>query len=282
MLHNIKTAVVGAGFIGPVHVEALLRLGVTITGILGVDEKESNSAQQKLGLPKAYKNIDEVLADPAVTAVHLAVPNVLHYSLAKKCCWPARYVLCARNRWQCTPRSRLSWWNWRSRRRWRPRSVTTWRDHRSASWKPRDMVRRGDVGQIYHINGSYCQDWLYFDTDYNWRVLAEHGGELCAISDVGTHWMDLITSITGLHVEQVFADLQTVHPIPQTAEGRGADLHRQGAGADGDRRRSHQHRGLRRRPVPLQGRRQGQPSFVAGHRRTQERLRDEMPAPSVR
>ena len=63
MLHNIRTAVVGAGFIGPVHVEALRRLGVTITGILGVDDKESTSAQQKLGLPRAYKSIDEVLAD---------------------------------------------------------------------------------------------------------------------------------------------------------------------------------------------------------------------------
>ena len=90
----MKIGILGAGFIGPVHVEALRRLGVTITGILGVDEKESNSAQQKLGLPKAYKNIDEVLADPAVMAVHLAVPNVLHYSLAKKALLAGKHVLC--------------------------------------------------------------------------------------------------------------------------------------------------------------------------------------------
>src|SRR5438874_7297901 len=94
MLHNIRTAVVGAGFIGPVHVEALRRLGVTITGILGVDDKESTSAQQKLGLPKAYKNIEEVLSDPSVHAVHLAVPNVLHYPLAKKALLAGKHTLC--------------------------------------------------------------------------------------------------------------------------------------------------------------------------------------------
>src|SRR6266446_1251519 len=94
MLHNIRTAVVGAGFIGPVHVEALRRLGVTITGILGVDDKESTSAQQKLGLPKAYKSIDEVLSDKTVHAVHLAVPNVLHYELAKKALAAGKHVLC--------------------------------------------------------------------------------------------------------------------------------------------------------------------------------------------
>src|SRR5271165_455593 len=93
MLHNIHTAVVGAGFIGPVHVEALRRLGVTITGILGIDEKESVSAQQKLGLPRAYKNLDELLADPAVQVVHLAIPNVLHYDFAKKALTANKHVV---------------------------------------------------------------------------------------------------------------------------------------------------------------------------------------------
>ena len=218
MLHQIHTAVVGAGFIGPVHVEALRRLGVTITGILGVDDKESTSAQQKLGLPRAYKSIDEVLADKDVHAVHLAVPNVLHYSLAKKALLAGKHVLCekplAMNSKESAELVELA----KGRESWRRPSATTSASTRS-TWKRYDMVRRGDVGQIYHVNGSYTQDWLYYDTDYNWRVLAEQGGELRAISDVGTHWMDLVTSITGLDVEAVFADLQTVHPIRKRPKG---------------------------------------------------------------
>jgi predicted dehydrogenase len=83
----------------------------------------------------------------------------------------------------------------------------------------RDMARRGDLGTVYAINGSYTQDWLFYDTDYNWRVLADQGGELRAISDVGTHWMDLVGSITGLEPEAVFADLRTVHPVRQRPKG---------------------------------------------------------------
>ncbi len=217
MLHNIHTAVVGAGFIGPVHVEALRRLGVTITGILGVDDKESNSAKEKFGLPKAYKNIDEVLGDKTVHAVHLAVPNVLHYELAKKAVLAGKHVLCekplAMNSKESAELVELA----RSKKvaaavcynvRFYPLNL-----------EARARVKNGDVGQIFAVNGSYTQDWLFYDTDYNWRVLADQGGELRAVGDVGTHWMDLIHSITGLEVEAVFADLKTVHPIRKKPKG---------------------------------------------------------------
>ena len=93
-MQDTGVAVVGAGFIGPVHVEALRRLGVPIRGILGCDAAESESARKKLGLPNAYESLDEVLADRSVDAVHLAVPNVLHYEFAKKALGAGKHVLC--------------------------------------------------------------------------------------------------------------------------------------------------------------------------------------------
>jgi predicted dehydrogenase len=217
MLHEIRTAVVGAGFIGPVHVEALRRLGVNITGILGVDDSESTSARQKLGLPKAYKSIDEVLSDPAVQVVHLAVPNVLHFPLAKKVLQAGKHVLVekplAMNSKESGELVELS--------RGKKLAAAVCYNVRfyPLNLQAREMARKGDLGTVYAINGSYAQDWLYYDTDYNWRVLADQGGELRAISDIGTHWMDLITSITGLEVESVFADLRTVHPVRKRPKG---------------------------------------------------------------
>jgi predicted dehydrogenase len=82
-----------------------------------------------------------------------------------------------------------------------------------------DMVRRGDVGDIYSVCGSYVQDWLFYDTDYNWRVLAEQGGELRAVADIGTHWIDLVHNITGLEVEAICADLYTVFPVRRRPTG---------------------------------------------------------------
>ncbi len=217
MLHNIHTAVVGAGFIGPVHVEALRRLGVTITGILGVDDKESNSAKEKLGLPKAYKNIDEVLGDKTVHAVHLAVPNVLHYELAKKAVLAGKHVLCekplAMNSKESAELVELA-----GSKKVAAAVCYNVRFY-PLNLEARARVKSGDVGQIFAVNGSYTQDWLFYDTDYNWRVLADQGGDLRAVGDVGTHWMDLIHSITGLEVEAVFADLKTVHPIRKKPKG---------------------------------------------------------------
>lgn len=210
-MNQLKAAVVGAGFIGPVHVEALRRLGITVTGILGCDDAESQRAKASLGLPKAYASIDELLADKSVDAVHLAVPNVLHYEFSKKALAAGKHVMCekplAMNTEQSAELVELA------RSRGKAAAVCYNLRYYPLNLHARAMVARGDLGEIYAINGSYVQDWLLYDTDYNWRVLADQGGQLRAVADIGTHWMDLILSITGLAVDSVFADLNTVHKI---------------------------------------------------------------------
>ena len=91
---GIGAAVVGAGFIAPVHVEALRRLGIEITGILGRDERESIRACKVLNLPRPYRSFEELLEDTEVHSVHLAVPNALHYQLAKRAIEAGKHVLC--------------------------------------------------------------------------------------------------------------------------------------------------------------------------------------------
>ena len=80
-MSRIRAAVIGAGFMGPAHTEALRRIGVEVAGILGVNEAESKSAAARLGLPKAYRNYGEVLKDPGVQAVHITTPNRLHFQI---------------------------------------------------------------------------------------------------------------------------------------------------------------------------------------------------------
>jgi predicted dehydrogenase len=82
-----------------------------------------------------------------------------------------------------------------------------------------DRIRQGTVGQVYHVTGSYVQDWLFYETDFNWRVLADEGGPLRAVADIGTHWLDLIHAITGLEIEAVCADLYTVFPVRKRPKG---------------------------------------------------------------
>jgi predicted dehydrogenase len=75
----------------------------------------------------------------------------------------------------------------------------------------RKMVAEGELGEIIHVNGSYMQDWLYKDTDYNWRLLPAEGGKLRAVADIGTHWMDTASFILGAKIGAVFANLATYH-----------------------------------------------------------------------
>ncbi len=216
-MNRIGTAVVGAGFIGPVHVEALRRLGIMVRGILGCDRAESDSARQTLGLPKAYQSLDEILADDAVDAVHLAVPNVLHYEFAKKVLEAGKHVMCekplAMNSRESAELVELA-----GSKQLAAGVCYNIRFY-PLNLQAHDMTARGDLGEIYAVNGSYAQDWLLYDTDYNWRVLAEEGGQLRAIADIGTHWMDLVLFITGLEVEAVLADLMTVHKVRNRPRG---------------------------------------------------------------
>jgi predicted dehydrogenase len=216
-MHDLAAAVVGAGFIGPVHVEALRRLGIPVRGILGCDAAESNSAKARLGLPKAYCDLDEVLADGSVQAVHLAVPNVLHYPMAKRVLQSGKHVMCekplAMNPTESAELVKLA-----GSKKLAAAVCYNIRFY-PLNLEARDRVRRGEVGEIYAINGSYLQDWLFYDTDYNWRVLADQGGALRAVADIGTHWMDLVSWITGLEIESVFADLKTVHPVRKRPKG---------------------------------------------------------------
>ncbi|MCD6304101.1 MAG: Gfo/Idh/MocA family oxidoreductase [Planctomycetes bacterium] len=216
-MYDIAAAVVGAGFIGPVHVEALRRLGVRVTGILGCDRQESQSAAEKLGLPRAYADYDELLADEDVSAVHLAVPNVLHYEFARRALQAGKHVMCEKPLAMNSTESR---------------ELVELADQTSLvaavcynlrfyplNLHARQMVASGQVGDIWAVNGSYVQDWLFHETDYNWRVLADQGGPLRAVADIGTHWLDLVCSITGLQVEAVLADLNTVYEVRRRPKG---------------------------------------------------------------
>ena len=155
--------------------------------------------KKAIGLPKAYGSLDEVLADPTVQAVHLAVPNVLHYEFAKRAITAGKHVLCEKPLAMTSEQSgelvELA--------KGKQLAAAVCYNVRfyPLNLEARDRVARGEVGQIFAVNGSYTQDWLFYDTDYNWRVLSDQGGALRAVADIGTHWMDLVTTITGLEIE---------------------------------------------------------------------------------
>jgi predicted dehydrogenase len=216
-MRTLGAAIVGTGFIGPVHVEALRRLSRPVVGILASSPEKGRTAAANLGIPKAYNSYEELLADPAVHVVHLASPNRLHFEQCHQALTAGKHVVCekplAMTAAQTAELVALA-----------QRTPTVAAVCYNVRFYPlcleaRQRIRTGQIGEVYHVTGSYVQDWLLYDTDFNWRVLAEEGGALRAVADIGTHWLDLVQSITGLEVERVCADLRTVLPVRRRPAG---------------------------------------------------------------
>jgi predicted dehydrogenase len=214
---QLSAAVVGTGFIGPVHVEALRRLGRPVVGILGSSPDKSRAAAAALNLPRAYDRLEDLLADPAVGVVHLASPNRLHAGQCRLALAAGKHVVCEKPL-AMTARETAELVDLAERT---PLVTAVCYNVRfyPLCLEARCRVRDGQLGAVYHVTGSYVQDWLLYDTDFNWRVLAAEGGALRAVADIGTHWLDLVTAITGLEVESVCADLRTVHPTRRRPRG---------------------------------------------------------------
>ncbi len=201
-------AVVGTGFIGPVHVEALRRLNIPVKGILGSSPDKSERAAAALGLSMGYAAFEDVLADDEVTVVHITSPNRFHLEQAKKALEARKHVVCekplAMNADETKQLVTLA--------RAHPDLVTA--VNYNVRFYPlvlhaRDLIRQGVLGDVYTVTGGYVQDWLLKDTDWNWRLEPDQGGALRAVGDIGTHWMDLLGFVTGQKVTSLLADLET-------------------------------------------------------------------------
>lgn len=214
----MTAAVVGTGFIGPVHVEGLKRAGVRVKGILGSSPDKSRAAAAALGLDVAYASYDGLLADREVSAVHLASPNRLHRKEVLAALAADKHVVCEKPLGMTAAETA----ELVAAARRKPRLVAAVNYNirfYPLNLEARARVRRGDLGEIFHVRGAYVQDWLLYPDDFNWRVLAAEGGATRAVGDIGTHWLDLVTFVAGLEVEEVFADLKTVHPVRRRPAG---------------------------------------------------------------
>ncbi len=207
---QLCAAVVGTGFIGPIHVEGLIRSGIRVAGILGSTTSKSQQAADSLRLDKAYQSFDELLADDTIDVVHITSPNRYHFEQASRAMLAGKHVLCekplAMNSRESAKLVRIA------NEAGRVAGVNYNVRYYPLCLEAADKVRKGDVGELFHVSGSYVQDWLFHETDFNWRVLSADGGKLRAVADIGTHWLDLMQFITNRRIISVCADLQTVYP----------------------------------------------------------------------
>ena len=215
----LKAGVIGKGFMGPAHVEALRRLGnVEVVALAATEEGAARQMARKLGIPRGYGDWRELIRDPQVQVVHICSPNTLHFVMAKEALEAGKHVVCEKPLAVSVDEAhKLVELAHRYRR------INT--VHFSLRYYPlmqhlRALMAYGELGDLFAVHGSYLQDWMLHSTDYNWRLEESQGGALRAVADIGSHWLDLVEHVTGSRIQAVLADFQTFHKIRKKPPGR--------------------------------------------------------------
>jgi predicted dehydrogenase len=198
---TLGAAVVGTGFMGRVHVDALRRLGVNVVGMVGSSRHRAAEA----GLAPAFESFEAMLGDGRVDVVHITTPNHLHHSQARAALQAGKHVVCEKPLATTSNESA-------DLLATAERSGLVHAVNHNLRFYPlvqhlRAVIEGGELGRIRLISGHYLQDWLMREADWNWRVDRSLGGALRAVGDIGSHWMDMTQFLTGLKITSVMADL---------------------------------------------------------------------------
>lgn len=216
-LSEIRAAVIGVGFIGVAHVEALRRLGVDVVGVVGSTPDRARAKAEVANLPTVYDSVEALAGDNDIDVVHVASPNHVHADQVRVLMDAGKHVVCEKPlaldstetgdlvaRAEATGVVNAVCFNLR----FYPNC------HQAMA-----MVAHGEIGSPRFVTGAYLQDWLLRDTDWNWRLVPEEAGELRAVADIGSHWLDLSQFITGKRIVEVMADLHTFVPVRRHPPG---------------------------------------------------------------
>lgn len=213
----MKAAVIGAGFVGRAHIEALWRLGIEVAGLLGSSPERTRQQSQALGITRPYTSLDELTGDASLDAVHICTPNNLHRAESEAALKAGKHVICekplAMNSRETAQLVELS------RKQKRAAAVAHNLRYYPMCQEARALVQRGTIGDPRMVHGSYLQDWLLYPSDWNWRLDPALSGSMRTVADIGTHWLDTVMWITGQRVTQLCADLATVVPTRERPRG---------------------------------------------------------------
>jgi predicted dehydrogenase len=215
-MKTIRAGIVGCGFIGPAHLEAIRRLGfVEVVALADSSLEKAKRQAAELGIPKAYGSWRELLRDPDIQVVHNCTPNALHYEINREGILVGKHVLSEKplavSGAQSAELLRLA------EASGVVHAVSFNYRHFPMMKQLAAMARGNELGKIRLVHGSYLQDWLLYETDFNWRLAPDVGGPSRAVADIGSHWCDTVEYVTGLRIAEVFADLATVVPVRKRA-----------------------------------------------------------------
>ncbi len=211
-MRKIKAGIVGTGYIGVSHIESIRRIGFAeLVAVADVNRDLAKKKAQDYHIPKCYGTLEELLADDEIEVIHNCTPNNLHLEVNEKIINAGKHVFSEK------PLARTSEESAKLLELLEKHKNVIHGMNYNYRMNPlvqemKNKVKNGDIGVPKLVHGSYLQDWLLYDTDYNWRIEPEICGPSRCIADIGTHWMDAVQTVTGAKIVEVCADLHIVLP----------------------------------------------------------------------
>lgn len=225
----VRAAVIGAGFVGPHHVDAIRRTGYAeVVALAGTDPDRAAAKAASLGVPRSTADAEELLTAPDIDVVHICAPNTTHVAMAARAMQSGKHVVIEKPIAIDTEGAEQLVAIARETGR-HAMVAFTYRGYPMVE-RARALVAKGELGDLRLVHGAYLQDWLADPADWNWRVDPVAGGASRAVADIGTHWFDTVEHVTGHRIEAVFADLATFMPVRRRPRGAGSEAFATAAG----------------------------------------------------
>jgi len=206
---KLGMGLVGPGFVAAHHIDAVRRLGdVEVVALAGSTLERGQRKAAELGVPKAYGNYEELIADPNVDVIHNTTPNHLHYPVNLAAIQAGKHIISDK---PLAPNASDSVRLTRAAEAASVVNAVTF-NHRGypLAQQMRSMINDGDMGTPVFVHGSYLQDWMTSNRVYSWRMDPKRGGPSSALADIGSHWCDLAQHVLNSPIVAVFADLTTI------------------------------------------------------------------------
>jgi predicted dehydrogenase len=225
---DTTAAVIGAGFAGAAHVEALRRVpGVRVAAIAASSPDGAAAAAGRLGIERSTGDYRELVADPGIEVIHNCTPNDLHLDVNMAALEAGKHVLSEKPLGlDADETGRLV-----AAAAEAPGTTGVCFNYRHYPMvaEVRERLGRGPAPHL--VQGTYLQDWLLGQDDWNWRLEPERAGAARALGDIGSHWIDLIQYVTRRRIARVHGRTGRLHETRRRPSERTLTFERGGGGS---------------------------------------------------
>ncbi len=207
-----SAGIIGLGWIGEIHAQALKEKGIELRAVVGRDPVRTKAFAEKWNVPY-YGTSTHCLYEAAVDCVHICTPPDSHFELIRELLAHGKHILCEKP--LCLENTEAQALAALAEKEKLVCAVGFNVRYYLACQKAKELVQSPAFGRVLLIHGSYLQEFGANPARWSWR----YAHKLHAVTEIGSHWLDLAQYISGQRVTALSAQLDRFHPLRYEKDG---------------------------------------------------------------